>query len=193
MNESDQSRHPRIERAHVEGLEELHGIGGPSFTEGERRIEQPLVDRRGYHEVRRAVESLFNATPALVDVNGDGEEDLIFWNNTGNLMAIDGPTGSVLWQQGLLGGKVTPASFEPGNAVSTAAIADIAGDGSQRIIVSGADGWLYALNLDGSVYWAIDFQSLLSEPVISDVTGTGDHAILVGADDGNLYWVMQPR
>ncbi|MHB1844465.1 MAG: hypothetical protein ACYCWW_06465 [Deltaproteobacteria bacterium] len=133
-----------------------------------------------------------NGAPAMVDVNGDGIPDAVYWDNTDDLVARDGLTGAIAWQEGLSLGARVPFSLYVGRAKSAPAVADITGSGVPKIVLTAQDGFLYALNLDGTVDFALDFQSELSDPVLADVTGAGGSAILVTADDGNLYVVMQP-
>ena len=150
------------------------------------------LDQKGLATPQWSVSSGSNSAVALADVNADKVLDAVYYNDTDNLVARHGLTGKILWQQGLHAGKKVPASLHAGRKKSAPAVADIDGDGKPEIVVTAADGWLYALEADGSIYFAMDFATSLSAPVIADVTGKGEHAILVTAADGNLYVVMQP-
>ncbi len=69
------------------------------------------------------------------DVDGDGEAELLFGGQDGNLLAVRdaGDHGEVLWRK----------RFDA--PVGTPILADVNGDGKSEIVVSVGDGYVYVL------------------------------------------------
>ena len=69
------------------------------------------------------------------DVDGDGEAELVFGGQDGNLLAVrdGGDGGEILWRK----------QFDA--PVGTPILADVNGDGRSEIVVSVGDGYVYVL------------------------------------------------
>jgi len=92
------------------------------------------------------------ATPVvarLVDTNGDGAltstdmPSVVVANAVGQLIAMDGSTGRILWT----------ATGNLGSEPMTPAIGDLDGDGWPEVVGSGTTGTLAFHGRDGSAYW----------------------------------------
>jgi hypothetical protein len=167
------------------------------FTGGNHFINQSLVTAWSVDKTGKGTELWTSDTdaasaPGLLDVNGDGVLDAVYWEHmTNNIVARDGQTGAMLWREGLEGGKVVPFAVGVAEDKSDVAVADIADDGIPKVLLTTEDGWLYALNTDGSIFLALDFEARLSSPIVADLSGKGDISVVVAADDGSLYFLMQ--
>jgi outer membrane protein assembly factor BamB len=81
-------------------------------------------------------------TPCVVDLNGDGVEDLA-WVHYFDLMAVDGRTDANLW---------SVRDIVPGYHVVAAA--DVEGPGSLSLLLSGGYMGIYRFGLNGRRIWA---------------------------------------
>ncbi len=138
---------------------------------------------------------------ALVDVDGDGQPDVIFSDNKGVVRALKGTTGLLLWEYN------TNHYIESGPMV-----ADLNGDGHQEVIVvtgcnlalSGCpnsrtdDGALFVLgaNPTATLLYSATFPYKMdsAEPVIADIDhtdGTARQAIILGTWGGYLLTVWR--
>ena len=147
------------------------------------------------------------STPAIADVNGDGQPEIAFgaWDQCIYLLDHN---GQPLW--GNLPG-IVPGTFCGGHGFynedtiwSSPALADITGDGRLEIII-GADasqgnwwgdpsgGYLRILDAEGNSLareW-MD-QALYSSPSVGDLDGDGDYEIVIGTGTylaGQGYYV----
>jgi len=120
------------------------------------------------------------ATPAIADVDKDGELEVIIGSTDGNLYVLNGING-------------TPeAIFPTGGAIySSAAVANLDGDPYLEIVVGSTDGKLYAFSWDGSTAktkWTFATGGpFYSSPAIGDVDGDGALEVVVGSNDGKVY------
>ena len=81
-------------------------------------------------------------------------------------------------------------SYMTGDIVeSSAAIADITGDGEQEVVIGSNDNSVYAFNgADGSVLWSYPTRSdITSSPAIADLDNDGTMEVIVSSEDGNVY------
>ena len=126
------------------------------------------------------------SSPAIVDIDGDGEIELIFgsrWYNESNPLDVYGvlhvlnSSGQVEWRY------QTTDSIE-----SSPAIADLDGDGKMEIIVGSDDGKLYIFNSTGHLEWSYQTGGAVhSSPAIADINNDGNLEIIVGSEDGEIY------
>jgi hypothetical protein len=124
------------------------------------------------------------STAAVVDLDDDGAEDIIFHSN--NAIEVYAQDGSALagWPQTLDGGVV-------GNSImGSPAVADIDNDGDLEILVGHVQR-MYAFHHDGtSVHrWPIvqshGFGPLFTTPAVGDLDGDGDAEICFKIYGGN--------
>jgi outer membrane protein assembly factor BamB len=124
-----------------------------------------------------------------------GSEDFVIGagSQRGNLKAVRGSDGTVLWEIGLWNGSAGPVSDSRTNSLSSVLAVDVNGDGRPNFVVGGADGWLYAVDAaSGALLWSFDLGAPVGEPIAADIDGDGASELLVPAADGYLY-AIGPR
>ncbi|HET9443371.1 MAG TPA: FG-GAP-like repeat-containing protein [Acidimicrobiales bacterium] len=146
------------------------------------------------------------SSPAIVDVDGDGSEDVVVGGQDGNLYAFtaDG--------RNLPGfpARVDPQEGRPTAVASSPAVGDLDGDGRNEIAVGAGSleyenqqGGVVILNANGSVrcrfrtgdkfnVWTYGPQDGYSDPVfngpaIADVDGDGRRDVVFGSWDHYIY------
>ncbi len=120
------------------------------------------------------------SSPAVADVDNDGDMEVVVGSNDDSLYCVDGATGSVKWV------------FGTGSDVkSSPAVADVDNDGDMEVVVGSNDSTIYCLNgSDGTPKWTFSTGSCVqSSPAIADVDGDGDMDIFMGCDNGSVYCV----
>jgi hypothetical protein len=108
------------------------------------------------------------ATPAVADLDGDGDADVVLpyaddaegWHG-GGLARLDGATGAVRW------------TVDGGTAASGVALGDVDGDGTLEIATIDGGG-VDLRNADGSLRWEADGAATLDYPTLADLDGDGD-------------------
>ena len=118
------------------------------------------------------------SSPAIADINGDGDLEVVVGSWDNNVYALNGADGSFLW------------SYPTGDNVSSSpSLGDIDGDGDLEVVVGSHDNNIYALNgADGSFlwsYWTYDYVNL--SPAIADIDGDGNLEVVVGSYDNKVY------
>jgi hypothetical protein len=113
--------------------------------------------------------------PALADLDGDGQVDVVVGDELGFLSAFEGKTGRRLWQ------KATSVNeYGAKGYIGGAAIADVDGDGKDDVIAGARDGVLAAYRgRDGQVLWSVqDSSGMHASPIVFDADGDGRMEIL---------------
>jgi len=117
------------------------------------------------------------STPAIADVDNDGELEIIIGVTNGKIYSFN-KMGGVEWE------------YTTGAAIfSSAAIADLDADPYLEIIIGSNDGKIYCLDgKSGSLQWSYKTGgAVYSSPSIGDVDADGSYEIIVGSDDGKIY------
>jgi len=118
-----------------------------------------------------------NSAPAIADVNEDGQLDVVFGTDDGNLHAVKFDGTSL---------PNFPIALN-GSIISSPVFADFDNDGTIEIVVGTELGHMYVLHSDGSNYrnFPAEFDSHQDgSPAISDIDNDGDLEIIVGTGTG---------
>ncbi|MCK4941194.1 PQQ-like beta-propeller repeat protein, partial [candidate division WOR-3 bacterium] len=118
------------------------------------------------------------SSPALGDIDGDGDIEVVIGSWDNNVYALNGEDGSLLW------------SYPTGDGVrSSPALGDIDGDGNLEVVIGSADNSVYALNgEDGSYLWSYPTgSSIFSSPALGDVDEDNNLEVVIGSIDHNVY------
>ena len=127
-----------------------------------------------------ALGGAFLSSPAIADLNGDGNHEIIACALSGHVHAINPLTG-----QNIAG---FPIQLN-GGSQNMITIADIDGDGQPEILVAtSTSGMLYAINHDGSILFEKTIGGpIKTSPVVADVNNSGGKEIILIAANGTIY------
>ena len=137
------------------------------------------------------VKGCVQSEPALVDLDGDGDLDVIVtsWRGDRGIHALDGKDGSPLWTVVTEGDEKSMGMY---HGVSVARTAE-----GLRILVPTCQGDVYAIDAKGEVLWRRSFDDYLFAPsTLVDVDGDGREELVVGGRmlrllrvaDGETVW-----
>jgi hypothetical protein len=123
------------------------------------------------------------SSPALVDVNNDGQLDIISSGYT--LWAINGKTGATIWSVDPPGDRTWPGVV----------VADIDKDGAKEIVIAQSGGYVIVYRLDHTVKWqARPTTSELRGLLVTDLDGNGStmEVVVTAANSNKLNtWVYE--
>jgi len=139
-----------------------------------------------------------DSSPAIADLDGDGQPWFIFGDDAGWLHVLDRAgqqrEGFPVRTEGPEPGQPTPTPHPPGGNVhsieASPAVADLTGDGRWEIVVGSWDGQLYVWDDKGQPLpgWPVGVDDhIIASAALVDVTGDGALDIIVGCKDGYLY------
>ncbi len=145
------------------------------------------------------------SSPTVCDVDGDGNMEIAFGGWDKRIYLLD-HLGRSLWSN-IPNGFPGPGYYNADSIWSTAACADLNGDGSKEIVI-GADitgggilpdgthtsngGFLYVFDKDGNVLVRrYLLETIYSSPAVGDLDGNGQLEIVVGT--GWYWWNISGR
>jgi len=120
------------------------------------------------------------ASPALGDIDNDGELEVVIGSRDGGLYILNASDGSLEWQ------------FPTGGGIyASAALANLDSDEYTEVVVGSTDGNVYCFQWDGSsgnTEWSFPTGgAVYSSAAIGDVDGDKQLEIVVGSYDSRLY------
>ncbi|KAH8048794.1 DNA-directed 5'-3' RNA polymerase [Aureococcus anophagefferens] len=149
-------------------------------------------------------------TPALADLDGDGDLDLVVGEYNGNLNYYENVGSAASPSYEAATGTANPFDGIDVGGYSRPALVDLDGDGDLDLVVGASDGVLYYYENVGSAaspsyaavtgtanpfdgidvggYSARGSPSNSSAPALADVDGDGDLDLVVGEYNGGLYY-----
>jgi hypothetical protein len=151
-----------------------------------------------------ALEMDSDSSPALVDLDGDGEMWIVFGDDAGWLHVIDTAgherPGFPVKTIGPSAGP-TPTPHPPGGNVysieASPAVADLDADGRFEIVVGSWDARLYVWDDAGASLpgWPVAVgDQIISSAALVDLDGDDRLDLIVGSKDQHLYgWTMDAR
>lgn len=121
------------------------------------------------------VDAYSAAAPAVGDIDGDGQEDIVTGDSAGHVYAFS-PDGVLLWSfQTLL-----PTHM-------SVSLGDVTGDGYVDILAASGDHFLYCLDARGRLQWRYGTDlRLIAPPTLDDVDLDGKTDILLCGSDRKL-------
>ncbi len=121
--------------------------------------------------------------PALADLDGDGDLDVVVGDESGALRALDGATGNALWTAATSKNDYGAEGF-----IGAAALADLDGDGRTDVIAGARDGILTAYRgTDGDMLWQISESSgIHASPLVADFDQDGKPEVLAAWSYGTI-------
>jgi hypothetical protein len=134
-----------------------------------------------------------DARPALADLDGDGDADLLIGNYTGITLAHEntGSTSSPAWTA-----KAAWDIADPGGALAAPALGDMDDDGDMDVLLGINSGVILGYENTGSTgspawtaesAWDAPDLGSLAVPALGDLDGDGDLDMMVGLSDGIAY------
>jgi outer membrane protein assembly factor BamB len=127
---------------------------------------------------RHATLGFIYSSPAVGDVNNDGNIDVVFASYDKNLYALTGYNGTRIFN-----------FTTNGSIASSPSLSSISNSNYLYIFIASYDGNMYAVNgSDGKKIWNFSTQGLIySSPALYDINSDGKLEIIFGSYDKNVY------
>ena len=132
---------------------------------GNRQWEHPMVPP-------------VSSAPAVADVDGDGQEDVVAADSKGNLVALTA-SGKVIWSTCVPGGVI---------ADSQPSVVDLDGDGSREILVGDVGGTVSCLDNKGNLKWQFSGDGTQMGPLlVADLYDSPGLEVVAPSHDSHVY------
>ena len=141
------------------------------------------LQQYGFPFVSYPYSSQVKTSPLVVDLDGDGMNEIVFGDNMGRVQVL-GEAGQ---------DNVFPSfPYETGGFVlGSPASADLDGDGLTEFVVCSEDKSLYIFDKDGLVSEYVTSDFLLATPAIGNIDDDSDFEIIVGGySDGAMLYAV---
>ncbi len=116
------------------------------------------------------------ASPAVADIDGDGNQEIIIGSKDKHLYFFD------------FNGELLHKYTLNDRIVSSPSLADFDGDGKLEVVIASADGRIYILNSDAFRVWENHLPGKVSSsPSIADLDGDGSLEFVIGSWNKKLY------
>ena len=116
--------------------------------------------------------------PAVADVDGDGAEEVLAVDGTGNVVLLDA-AGRKVWSA-----KAPAAALDD----SCPAVADLDGDGRPEVLVSDISGALSCFDHRGALAWRFTGDGTQMGPILAaDIYDADGKEIIVTSHDNHIY------
>ena len=165
-----------------------------NYTRGEE-IPVPEIKYSGIGRYDTGwVEEAYNSTPAVCDLNGDGNLEII--SSAYSILNIDAKTGNLNWRINSGYDRSSQESNYVGRTWSDIIVLDIDADGKPEIITGHSDGTVSVYNNEG--YFKNGWpQKPVNAEIKSvkvfdlDLDGTDEIIVGAGVEDGTNVWVYE--
>ncbi len=137
-----------------------------------------LFDLKGQRVWEYPMDPPVLAAPAVADVNGDGQEDIVAADGKGHLAVLD-VKGKLIWRAELPGGVLS---------YSCPAVTDLDGDGKNEVLVGDTSGTLSCFDRTGRLLWSFTGDGTQMGPVlVADIYDAPGREIIVTSHDKHIY------
>jgi outer membrane protein assembly factor BamB len=145
----------------------LEGASGVVFTTDNGQVVSARLED-GAVLWKRSLSGKVRPAPALAQLNGAGAFDVVVGDENGDLYALDGDSGAVLWTM-----PTGTNDYDARGFVAAVALADVDADGVDDVIAGARDGVLVAYaGRDGRELWREQGGSgIHASPSIGDFDG----------------------
>ncbi len=128
------------------------------------------------------IDNIADGSPAIADVDGDGQKEVLVGNGTDDVYCFDGATGTQEWAR---------MNLPIGNAARTLFIADVDGNGDWEAVIGSDGGQVICFNAEsGTTLWQKNMGIAVRAPFPGDIDGDGRIEIVVGTTTGNIVYAL---
>jgi hypothetical protein len=165
------------------------------------QVAEPVLKWQGGGCYASWCETGWYASPAIVDVDGDGIAEVVA--SAYSIVALEGADGTLIWRAASGHDVLEPGASNVGRTWPGIAVADVDGDGALEIVTAHGGGWVSVYTLAGVFEpgWPVQPPTAAGPPLgselrslsLGDLDRDGTFEILVGAARGSNEnaWVLE--